>query len=312
VEVAQQNLSNARYALANTPKTVEKTEYKTYKWNETDHTTTFRAVYDVNFSIADAPLWSESFDATAQHISTERHGNDEINLTELVREDPDLQKINSALADGLKPKIDTLAGNSLLQGVKTTIEKYVAGAGAAASPEAQQELLIGAELLWWNTPLRDDVALANPIFIGRFGDIVSSSAIATQKTPETAPENPSPSAPTALAIVSPDSIAASKNEALKAATVTAAADEGNETGFVSVMGEVTSPGGKITCNERTTVLEAIQHAGGFTDSANKKNVRLFRQGSLKDSATEDCEIVSSDIKQDLAIRPGDQIIVQKK
>jgi len=316
VDVAQQNLSNARYALANTSKTVEKTEYKTYKWNEIDHTTTFHAAYEVDFGITNASLWSQSLDGTAHYTSTERHGNDEISLTELVREDPDLQKINSALADELKPKIDTLAGNTLLQGVKTTIQKYVAGAGAAASPEAQQELLIGSELLWWDTPLRDNVALANPVFIGRFGDVISSSAIVERKNPEAAPQNSTTNVPVPIPTTSPDSIAKvtskpSKDEALKAA-VAAAIDEGNPVGFVSVMGEVSSPGDKVTCNEHTTVLEAIQHAGGFTDSANKKSVRLFHRGSLKDASTIDCEIAASDSHQDLPIQPGDQIIVQRK
>lgn len=83
--------------------------------------------------------------------------------------------------------------------------------------------------------------------------------------------------------------------------------------FYYITGEVARPG-KYPLKERTTVLQAISVAGGFTPFASKNGMALFRKDPL--NATEvkfrvryDDIISSEDPKKNLVIQSGDTIVV---
>jgi len=76
---------------------------------------------------------------------------------------------------------------------------------------------------------------------------------------------------------------------------------------VVITGEVHSPGVSIPAMEKNTLLEVVQAAGGFTDSANTNEVRIFPQGKLTGAYTVDCAQ-----PLDSTIHPGDHIIVRRR
>jgi protein involved in polysaccharide export with SLBB domain len=82
-----------------------------------------------------------------------------------------------------------------------------------------------------------------------------------------------------------------------------------QTQFYYVDGEVKAPA-RQTYIERTTVLKAIASAGGFTDFAKKKGVKLTRQDGRK--YTINCVKAREDPALDLEIYPGDKIFVPRK
>ena len=75
-----------------------------------------------------------------------------------------------------------------------------------------------------------------------------------------------------------------------------------------VGGEVRSPGPKEYIGE-TTVIKAIQTAGDFTDYANKKKVKLTRNGK---TINVDCKKAQGDSAFDLQVFPGDRIDVKRR
>jgi polysaccharide biosynthesis/export protein VpsN len=82
-----------------------------------------------------------------------------------------------------------------------------------------------------------------------------------------------------------------------------------QTLFYYVDGEVKQPA-RQTYIERTTVLKAIASAGGFTDFAKKKAVKLTRQDGRK--FTINCVKAREDPTLDLEVYPGDKIYVPRK
>jgi polysaccharide export outer membrane protein len=77
-----------------------------------------------------------------------------------------------------------------------------------------------------------------------------------------------------------------------------------------VDGEVTSHGSRLIYNSRITVTKAIASAGGFTDFANKKKVRLTRM----DGRTQivNCVKALTDPRLDPEVYPGDKIQVPRR
>ena len=75
--------------------------------------------------------------------------------------------------------------------------------------------------------------------------------------------------------------------------------------LVNVTGEVKSSG-RVQYSPDLTVLSAIGAAGGFTDFADKKRVRLSRDGKVK---IIDTTKASRDPSKDEKALPGDQINV---
>ena len=82
-----------------------------------------------------------------------------------------------------------------------------------------------------------------------------------------------------------------------------------QTMFYYVDGEVKSPA-RQTYIERTTVLKAIASAGGFTEFAKKKGVKLTRLDGRK--YTINCVKAIDNPALDLEIYPGDKIYVPRK
>lgn len=79
--------------------------------------------------------------------------------------------------------------------------------------------------------------------------------------------------------------------------------------FYYVDGEVRAPARQVYI-ERTTVLKAIASAGGFTDFAKKKGVKLARQDGRK--LTINCIKAIDEPSLDVEIFPGDKIYVPRK
>jgi len=86
---------------------------------------------------------------------------------------------------------------------------------------------------------------------------------------------------------------------------------------VIVVGEVKSPGiVRFASGERRTLLRAIFKAGGFTEYAKAKVVRLIRQapdGTRSEHSVNVADILSEGLLQnDIKIEPGDMLIVPQK
>ncbi|MGD0813262.1 MAG: polysaccharide biosynthesis/export family protein [Verrucomicrobiota bacterium] len=84
--------------------------------------------------------------------------------------------------------------------------------------------------------------------------------------------------------------------------------------FFYVDGEVNAAGGggggRIQYTGQITVTRAIAAAGGFNPFANRRNVRLYRvDGSCK---VINCVKALDDPRLDLAVYPGDKIVVKRR
>ncbi len=79
--------------------------------------------------------------------------------------------------------------------------------------------------------------------------------------------------------------------------------------FFTVSGEVRAPN-RFAYVGRTTVTQAITIASGFTDFANKSDIRLIRANGMQRRIDYNKAIVDSAL--DPEIYPGDQIIVKKR
>ena len=75
--------------------------------------------------------------------------------------------------------------------------------------------------------------------------------------------------------------------------------------LVNVTGEVKSAG-RLNYTADLTLMSAIGGAGGFTDFADKKHVKLLRAGTVQ---VIDSTKISKDPSLDHKVVPGDQIIV---
>jgi polysaccharide export outer membrane protein len=80
---------------------------------------------------------------------------------------------------------------------------------------------------------------------------------------------------------------------------------------VYVMGEVNKPGTLPLMGGRLSILQALAMAGGFTDFANKKDIRILRHGkkgmeTLKFNYKEALE----DLHEPLQLMAGDTVIVK--
>jgi len=306
IDAATQALADAKNARESLPLQVQETQNKMFTWNETDHTTTYHATFQIGLGVTDSTPWSQSFSASVTHKSTERRGIDQVNLAPLEREQPDVQKIESILAADLKKQFLAMGGTNALAGIHTSLQKFFAGEGAATSLDTR----LNVELLWWDSPLRDCKALATTELLGKFGDVISAAVttdsnpivaamgqrISANAAPETQSAAPQPAAASSPATITPPTSA-----------IPAVVNQGPIVGVVVITGEVHSPGVSIPAMEKNTLLEVVQAAGGFTDSANTNEVRIFPQGKLTGAYTVDCAQ-----PLDSTIHPGDHIIVRRR
>jgi len=80
-----------------------------------------------------------------------------------------------------------------------------------------------------------------------------------------------------------------------------------------VLGEVNKPG-KYPLKSKTTLLQGITVAGGFTAVAAKNTIVIFRftkdgEGQTKLKASYDDMVVRDGSRQNIELKPGDQIVV---
>jgi polysaccharide export outer membrane protein len=84
--------------------------------------------------------------------------------------------------------------------------------------------------------------------------------------------------------------------------------------YIVMGGEIAKPG-KYDYTGDTTVIEAVNIAGGFTDKAKRGEVLLFRRVSDKWAEVKKIDIQrmlkKQDLTEDLHLRPGDMVLVSK-
>ncbi|MDA0810897.1 MAG: SLBB domain-containing protein [Verrucomicrobia bacterium] len=90
-----------------------------------------------------------------------------------------------------------------------------------------------------------------------------------------------------------------------APTVVIALDSSVPTRFVTVAGEVRTPG-DVPYRHDLTLLAAVSARGGFTDFAKVKKVQLIRKDKV---TSHDLKRIMTTPALDLRLRPGDRIIV---
>jgi len=79
--------------------------------------------------------------------------------------------------------------------------------------------------------------------------------------------------------------------------------------IVSVTGEVRYPG-QYPFPANVTIVKAIQLAGGFTESASSKRVRLIREDGQ--TFVVNCDKAAKAEKLDLPLYPGDIVLVERR
>ncbi|HEV7475911.1 MAG TPA: polysaccharide biosynthesis/export family protein [Pyrinomonadaceae bacterium] len=84
--------------------------------------------------------------------------------------------------------------------------------------------------------------------------------------------------------------------------------------YVVVAGEVAQPG-KLEMREQLTALQAVLLAGGFKDSAKSSQILVFRKLNADTAEVKILNFKSlkqtSDLENDLTLRPGDMILVPR-
>ncbi|MDP1948340.1 MAG: polysaccharide biosynthesis/export family protein [Nitrospirota bacterium] len=82
---------------------------------------------------------------------------------------------------------------------------------------------------------------------------------------------------------------------------------------IYVLGEVAHPG-KFPLKSKTTLLQAVTVAGGFTPTAARNKIVVFRfakdgAGQIKIKASYDDIVLREGSNQNIELKPGDQIVV---
>ena len=79
---------------------------------------------------------------------------------------------------------------------------------------------------------------------------------------------------------------------------------------VYVMGEVNKPG-TLPIAGRLSIVQALAMAGGFTDFANKKDIRVLRKGSTGMQTLHfNYKEAVDDSTEPMLLQPGDTVIVR--
>jgi len=106
-----------------------------------------------------------------------------------------------------------------------------------------------------------------------------------------------------------DAINASLKDYITNPTVTVIVVEATPQ-VVYVTGEVNKPGA-FPLNGRMTVLQALAMAGGFTDFANRKDVRILRKGATgMQTLRFNYKEALDDGREPPALQPGDTVVVK--
>jgi len=81
--------------------------------------------------------------------------------------------------------------------------------------------------------------------------------------------------------------------------------------FFYVFGEVNKQGPEPYLPGQTDIIKAISSAGGFTEFANKKKVRLTRANGRIEIINV-LKAINGDSKNDVSVYPGDKIVVRRR
>ena len=176
--------------------------------------------------------------------------------------------------------------------------KAVSGAGEKALLTVTPEYIIGPEdileiTVWKNADLSKEVQVRpdGRISLPLLGDI---SAVA--KTPVQLTEE----------------ISTGLKSFMESPTISILVKEVNSY-QIYVLGEVNKPG-KYPLKSKTTLLQGITVAGGFTSMAARNKIVIFRfskdgEGLTKLKASYDDIVVRDGSSQNMELKPGDQIVV---
>jgi polysaccharide export outer membrane protein len=81
---------------------------------------------------------------------------------------------------------------------------------------------------------------------------------------------------------------------------------------VTILGEVKSPGNYPLVKDRSTLIEMLGNAGGFTDVADQKNIKIYRGNQTDTTATKlDLNNLNSIAAQRTILQNNDVIIIAK-
>ena len=81
---------------------------------------------------------------------------------------------------------------------------------------------------------------------------------------------------------------------------------------VTILGEVKAPGNYALTKDRNTLIEMIGNAGGFTDVADQKDVKIYRGNQADTTATKiDLNNLNSIVAQRTVLQNNDVIIIAK-
>jgi polysaccharide export outer membrane protein len=109
-----------------------------------------------------------------------------------------------------------------------------------------------------------------------------------------------------------DAIAKSLQEYMTDPTVTVIVTETTPQ-VIYVTGEVTKPGSYSIVNGQMSIIQAIAMAGGLTEFANKKDIRVLRKNTtgMETLRFNYKEVLNDETRREpLQLRPGDTVIVK--
>jgi hypothetical protein len=173
VNNARSQLAQARSTLSRTPQRLSRKDVRDLTWTEYDVLSDFTSVVKLEFKVGDKTILAKSLSATTQHKTMERQSAHDGKVTSVSKQEPNIEDMESALLDKLRPQIQTLATPAFLGQLKTGLTTYITQQAGTVDAEAQANALIGMELLWWKHPLYNAATLRSPDLLGRFGDVIN-------------------------------------------------------------------------------------------------------------------------------------------
>ncbi len=173
VQKARQELSAAQGRFSRTPARTSRADVRDLNWTEFDFTSDFSTTFKLEFKVGDKAILSRALTAATQHKSMERESAHNGVIAAVQRQEPNLDEIESALLEKIRPQVQALGTPAFLGQLKGSFASYIAQQSGTIDAEAQANALIGFELLWWKHPLFNAAALRSPDLLGRFGDVIN-------------------------------------------------------------------------------------------------------------------------------------------
>jgi len=196
--------------------------------------------------------------------------------------------ISSAMAESMADRVPGSASGQLRSSEAVEMSSLIVTADYTIGPEDVLEITV-----WRNTDLSKVVAVRpdGRISLPLIGDIGAAGRTAAELT---------------------GAIAEKLKEFKENPQVSIVVKEVNSYAMY-VLGEVTKPG-KYPLKSKTTLLQAITLASGFTPAAARNKIVVFRFGEqggkdIKIKASYDDIIMRDESPQNIQLKPGDTIVV---